>query len=145
MVERLESLRWPGLTARILDRVLDPDGGSMKQLLSSGLMLVASCSAFAQSNKATFSGEIMDKQCAQMASHENMMKTEGAKDAKECTLACVKNGGTFALLDPQSKKVYPIDDEKKVREYAGERVQITGVYDQDADLLHIKTIARGHQ
>ena len=86
----------------------------------------------------------MDKQCAQMGSHENMMKTEGAKDAKECTLACVKNGGSFALLDTQTKKVYPIDDEKKVREYAGEHVQITGNYDQDADVLQVKAVTRAH-
>ena len=113
----------------------------MKRISFLTVLLAASSSVFAQ-DKNTFSGEIMDKQCAQMGSHENMMKTEGAKDAKECTLACIKNGGSFVLLDPQTKKVYPIDDEKKVREYAGERVQITGSYDQGADVLHIKTITR---
>jgi Protein of unknown function (DUF5818) len=117
-------------------------GGFMKQISLLTLLLAASSSVFAQDKSGTFSGEIMDKQCAQMGSHENMMKTEGAKDAKECTLACVKNGGSFVLLDPQTKKVYRIDDEKKVREYAGERVQITGNYDQDTDVLHIKTITR---
>jgi len=87
----------------------------------------------------------MDKQCAQMSSHENMMKPEGAKNAKECTLACVKNGGSFALMDRQSKKVYQIDDSKKVHDFAGEQVQITGSYDENADVLHIKTITRASQ
>lgn len=97
-----------------------------------------------QNKNSTFTGEIMDKQCAQMGSHENMMKAEGAKDAKECTLACVKNGDSFALLDPQTKKVYSIEDSARVREYAGERVQITGDYDQNLAVLHVKTITRAH-
>ena len=114
----------------------------MKQISLLTLLLAASSYVFTQDKGGTFAGEIMDKQCAQMGSHDNMMKTEGAKDAKECTLACVKNGGSFVLFDPQTKKVYRIDDEKKVREYAGERVQITGDYDKDADVLHITTITR---
>ena len=114
----------------------------MKQISLLTLLLAASSYAFTQDKGGTFSGEIMDKQCAQMGSHDNMMKTEGAKNAKECTLACVKNGASFVLFDPQTKKVYAIDDEKKVREYAGERVQITGDYDKDADVLHNKTITR---
>ncbi len=116
----------------------------MKQLSTLTLFFAATLTLCAKDNKRTFTGEIMDKQCAEMASHDNMMKTEGAKNAKECTLACVKNGGSFALLDTQTKKVYPIDDEKRVREYAGQRVQISGKYDQDADVLHIDTIASVH-
>ena len=116
----------------------------MKQISTLTLFFAVTSTLIAQDNKRTFTGEIMDQQCAQMGSHENMMKTEGAKDAKECTLACVKNGGSFALLDTQTKKVYKIDDEKKVREYAGERVQISGKYDQGADVLHVDTIARAH-
>jgi hypothetical protein len=104
--------------------------------------LAAGSSAFAQDKNGTFTGEIMDKQCAQMASHDDMMKSEGASNAKDCALACVKKGDSFALMDPQTKKVYVIDDEKKVREYAGERVQITGSYDEDTAVLRVKTIVR---
>jgi hypothetical protein len=115
----------------------------MKHISIFGFLLMAGLSAFAAQNKGgTFSGEIMDKQCAQMGSHENMMKSEGANNTKECTLACVKSGDTFALLDPQTKKVYAIDNENKVREYAGERVEIKGDYDETTDVLHVKSIAR---
>jgi hypothetical protein len=42
--------------------------------------------------------------------------------------------GSFApLLDSQRKTVYSIEDEKKAREYAGERVQITGWHPPDQD------------
>lgn len=105
------------------------------------MVLTLTSLAFAQNKRGTFAGEIMDKQCAQMQSHENMMKAQGAKDAKDCTLKCVKNGDMFALFDPESKKVYPIDDEKKVREFAGRRVRITGSYDRDAEILHVKSIS----
>jgi hypothetical protein len=113
----------------------------MKQIAIFGLLLVSASLAFAQNTSGTFTGEIMDKQCAQMGSHENMMKAQGAKDAKECTLACVKSGDKFALLDPATKKVYLIDNDKKVRQYAGQKVQITGTYDDDAGVLQVKSIA----
>lgn len=112
----------------------------MKNLVFSALALVIATSAFARSKSGTFTGEIMDKQCAQMQSHANMMKAEGARDARDCTLKCVRNGDSFALFDPQTKKVYPIEDEKKVREYAGQRVAISGTYDENADILHVKSI-----
>src|SRR5436305_14656962 len=116
----------------------------MKQTLPIAILLVLTPYAFAQSKSGTFTGEIMDKQCAQMGSHENMMKAQGAKDAKECTLACVKSGDKFALFDSATKKVYLIDNEKKVREYAGQRVQITGTYDDDSGTLQVKSIAPAH-
>jgi hypothetical protein len=112
----------------------------MKLALSLTLIFMSSPLLFAQKGN-TFEGELMDKQCAQMGSHENMMEAEHAKSAKECALACVKSGDSFALLDPSTKKVYVIEDEKKVRPFAGQHVRITGNYDQDAQILHVKTIS----
>jgi hypothetical protein len=116
----------------------------MKQTIPTAILFVVAPFAFGQTNGHTFTGEIMDKQCAQMGSHENMMKAEGAKDAKECALACVKNGDKFVLFDSDSKKVYVIDNDKKVREYAGQRVQITGNYDDGTETLQVKTITPAH-
>lgn len=104
------------------------------------MILMSSPLLFAQKGNM-FEGEIMDKQCAQMGSHENMMAAEHAKSPKECALACVKGGDSFALLDSSSKKVYVIEDDKKVRPFAGQRVRITGKYDEDAQSLHVKTIS----
>jgi hypothetical protein len=114
--------------------------GDMKQRAPTAILLVMAPFAFAQTKGQTFTGEIMDKQCAQMQSHENMMKSVGANNARECTLACVKNGDKFVLFDRDAKKVYVIDDEKKVREYAGQRVQITGTYDDSTESLQVKII-----
>jgi hypothetical protein len=113
----------------------------MKQTLPIAILLVLTPYAFAQSKGHTFTGEIMDKQCAQMGSHENMMAAMGAKNAKDCTLACAKNGDKLVLFDSDAKKVYVIEDDKKVRQYAGQRVQVTGTYDDTTDTLQVKTIA----
>ena len=116
----------------------------MKPLLVLSLLLTAGCTGFAASKSGTFTGEIMDRACAKMGSHENMMQAEGTKSAKECTLACIKNGDKFALFDSSTKKVYPIDDDKKVQAFAGQRVQISGSYDDKADVLRVDSIAAAH-
>ena len=113
----------------------------MKQKLIATLLACTAALAFGKSKSGTFTGEIMDKMCAQMNSHDTMMKSEGASNAKDCTLKCVKDGGSFALLDTSSKKVYPLEDTKQVREYAGQKVEISGTYDDDADVLHVKSIS----
>jgi Protein of unknown function (DUF5818) len=112
----------------------------MKQTLPT-ILLVLAPFAFAQSKGHTFTGEIMDKQCAQMGSHENMMKGEGAKNARECALACAKNGDKLVLFDSDAKKVYVIEVDNKVRQYAGQRVQVTGTYDDSTETLQVKTVA----
>jgi len=97
--------------------------------------------SFLAAKDGVFTGEVMDRQCAQMGSHDNMMKGMGAKDARECTLTCTKNGDSFALLDASSKRAYVIDDGNKVRSYAGKRVQITGSYDEASQTLHVNNVA----
>src|SRR5579875_1639803 len=114
--------------------------GNMRHAAGISLLLLATFAGLAKGKDSSFTGEIMDKMCAQMNSHDNMMKSEGATNARDCTLKCVKDGGSFALYDPANKKVYPLEDTKQVRQYAGERVQITGTYDSDSDVLHVKSI-----
>lgn len=48
-------------------------------------------------------------------------------DEKACTLMCVKNG-KFVLADRDHKVVYQLDrvGQEKAREFAGQRVKITG-------------------
>jgi hypothetical protein len=53
-------------------------------------LVLATMSFGAQKESSTFTGEIMDSECAKVGSHEMMMKKEGAKNATQCTLACVK-------------------------------------------------------
>jgi hypothetical protein len=88
----------------------------------------------------TFTGQIMDSQCADMGSHDNMMKGEHASNAKECAIACVKKGGKYALYDPTAKKAYALDNQKKAGAFAGQSVTITGKLDSSSDSIHISEI-----
>ena len=67
----------------------------------------------------TFTGEIMDSQCAMNSSHAEMLKKEGMGDKdsndpmvkKMCTQNCVKMGGKYVLFNATDKTVYELDDQ----------------------------------
>jgi hypothetical protein len=96
----------------------------MRQSLFVTVLCVAAGLGAARAADHTFSGEIMDSQCVQMGSHDNMMKSEGAKNAKECAIACVKSGGKYAFYDPAAKRTYQLDNQKKAGDYAGQKVTV---------------------
>jgi len=89
----------------------------------------------------TFTGEIMDSQCAMMGSHEKMEKMKGMPDdSKMCTLKCVEMGGKFVLYDAATKTTYQLDDQEKPKEFAGQKVKVTGTYDKATKTLHVESI-----
>jgi hypothetical protein len=69
-----------------------------------------------------------------------MMKGENAHNAKECTMSCVKKGGTYALYDAAGKQAYKLDNQKKAAAFAGQKVTVTGTYDTGSDSIHVATI-----
>jgi hypothetical protein len=71
-------------------------------------------------------GEIMDSRCAIEGSHEKMMRQNGLKNAKDCTLKCAKKGWSFVLIDPEAKTVYQLDDQQRPEPFAGQRVRVSG-------------------
>lgn len=85
-------------------------------------------------------GEIMDSRCAIDGSHDKMMRQNGTKNAKDCTLQCAKTGGSFVLIDPETKTVYQLDDQQKPERFAGQRVRISGTYDEPSKTMHIESI-----
>ena len=97
-----------------------------------------------QTKKATtnvFTGEIMDSQCAAMSGHEMMMKDENAKDAKDCTVRCVQDGGKYVLYDARTKKAYSLDDQAKAKEFAGQNVKVEGTVDKNGKTIHVTGIS----
>jgi hypothetical protein len=107
-------------------------GGSL------ALFLLSLGFAGAQGN--TFTGEIMDSQCAKSGSHQEMMSKHAIKTEKACTLGCVKMGGKFVLYDPATKTTYQLDDQKKPEKFAGEKVTVTGKYDESSKTIHVSKI-----
>src|SRR5450432_4130419 len=91
----------------------------------------------------TFTGEIMDSQCASMGTHDSIMKQENAKDARMCTQKCVQVGGQYVLYDVTSKSTFQLDDQQKPGDYAGKKVTVTGSYDATAKMIHVEKLQPG--
>jgi hypothetical protein len=87
----------------------------------------------------SFTGEIMDNECAAQGSHDAMSQKEGFKSAKDCTLGCVKAGGQFVLY-ASNKTTYQLDDQEKPSDYAGQKVTIIGTYDGATKTIHVQSI-----
>jgi hypothetical protein len=109
--------------------------------MKKSLLIFALSTAAAFAADKTFTGEVMDSQCADMASHDNMMKGEGAHNAKECSIACVKKGGTYALYVAADKQAYKLDNQKKAAAIAGQKVTVTGSVSSAGDTIKVATIA----
>jgi hypothetical protein len=106
------------------------------------LALVICSIGFTAAKDMTYSGEIMDSQCAKMGSHETMMKKEGIPTEKQCTLGCIKMGGKFVLFNATTKTVYQLDDQQKPMDFAGEKVKVTGTLDKATTTIHVTNIAK---
>lgn len=67
-------------------------------------------------------GYISDSSCG-------LKHQPGMGDDKSCTLMCVKGGSKFVLADRDNKVVYRLDKtgQEKAREFAGQKVKVTGV------------------
>ncbi|SRR5229473_771771 len=103
---------------------------------------------FALAKDKTFTGEIMDSQCAKNSSHAMMLKKEGMgdKDSNDlmvkqmCTKNCVKMGGKYVLYDAAKKAVYELDDQQKPEALAGQKVKVTGTLDSATKTIHVTDI-----
>lgn len=111
---------------------------------SLGLLLAVflTIAASTASDTQVFTGEVMDVQCAMLRSHDMMKQQEGAKDAEECTQACLRKGGKLVLYDPASQKVYQLDEQQKFMQYAGLRVKVTGSYNDSDRTIHVENVER---
>jgi hypothetical protein len=89
-------------------------------VLSMALAVPMSSNAQKNSREKTLVGYISDNHCG-------LKHMDGMESDKACVLMCVANG-KFVLADRVHKKVYQLDKvgQDKAREFAGERVKITG-------------------
>jgi hypothetical protein len=120
--------------------MIQSEGEKMKKLvlsIAAGLLLAP---GFAAAKDTTFSGEIMDSQCAKGGGHESMFKKEGTDDPKACTLACVKAGGKFVLFDAATNTYHMLDNQTKPRPFAGQKVDINGTLNKASNTIHVTDI-----
>lgn len=93
-------------------------------VLSLSMLSAVAITAPAQKAKAkaepkTVIGYISDSSCG--------LQHMAGMNEKDCTLMCAKNG-KFVLADRDQKVVYQLDSvgQQKAREFAGQKVKITG-------------------
>jgi hypothetical protein len=91
----------------------------------------------------SFSGEIMDSQCAQLGSHEKMMAEHNFTTALQCALFCARAqapAGRFVLFDKAKNRIYSLDNQEQAELYASEKVTISGNYDAASKTIQIAKI-----
>ena len=114
----------------------------MIRLIASASLVTALLTVTLAAQKAqTFSGEIMDQQCALLGGHSAMMNQ--GESAKDCANRCVSIGGKYVLFDSANKTIYQLDDQKKAQPFAGAKVKITGSYDTSSKTIHVANIQSG--
>jgi hypothetical protein len=106
-------------------------------IVSSSLLTVSLAAQKAQ----TYTGEIMDQQCALLGGHTAMMNQ--GESPKDCANRCVSIGGKYVLFDGANKMVYQLDDQKKAQSFAGAKVKVTGTYDTPSKTIHVANIQAG--
>jgi hypothetical protein len=113
-------------------------------LVGSLMLLTVSLAA---PKDSTYSGEIMDSQCAKNGSHDAMLKKEGMekmigdpKAGQMCTANCVKMGSKYVLYNAAKKTVYQLDDQQKPEQFAGQKVTVTGTLDKATKTVHVSSI-----
>jgi hypothetical protein len=106
-------------------------------IVSSSLLTVRLAAQKAQ----TYTGEIMDQQCALLGGHTAMMNQ--GESAKDCANRCASIGGKYVLFDGANKTVYQLDDQKKAQGFAGAKVKVTGTYDTSSKTIHVANIQPG--
>ncbi len=83
----------------------------------------------------------MDSQCAGMGGHDPAgYKMTNTNNPKDCTLACVKMGGKFVLYNAAKKATYQLDDQEKPKDFAGQKVKVTGTYDRATKTIRVERI-----
>jgi Protein of unknown function (DUF5818) len=97
---------------------------------------VASVQAGDKAGDKTIVGYISDSMCG--LDHSAMK----IGDDKTCTLKCVEGGAKFVLADHAHKVVYALDDavQEQAREFAGQKVTVTGQVDAKAKTIHVTMI-----
>jgi hypothetical protein len=91
----------------------------------------------------SFSGEVMDSQCAQLGSHEKMMAEHNFTTTLQCALFCARAqtpASKFVLFDKSKNRIYLLDNQEQAELYASEKVTISGNYDAGSKTIQITSI-----
>lgn len=94
----------------------------MRKAIFASVFSVCALAGVAQAK--TFTGDIMDSDCAKTGSHAQMEKAHNITSDAACTKACVQMGAKYVLY--MNGKAYNLDDQTKPADFAGQKVKVTG-------------------
>jgi len=83
----------------------------------------------------TFIGVVTDTMCGAKP-HTSMMKD---KTDAECTKICARGANQYALYDGTA--VMKLSDQKTSEKFAGQKVRVTGTYDEKSKVLKVVSIS----
>ena len=98
----------------------------LASLLMAGALLAAAA------GPQTFTGVITDSMCGKDHSAMNV------KPDSKCVTECVKAGAKYALYHGES--VYILSDQKEPKKFAGQKVKITGTYNEATKILQVDSM-----
>ena len=87
----------------------------------------------------SFTGVISDGQCAGKGSHKEIMKKAKVNTAANCVKGCARRYG-YVLVDAAAKKVYKLNDQQRLANFAAKRVKIKGELDQSTQTIYVSSI-----
>jgi len=96
--------------------------------------LAIAATIFAEPSRE-FSGVITDTMCGAKP-HSSMMKD---KSDTECVRICARGSFGYALLSGGS--VMKLSNQKTLEKYAGQKVRVTGAYDEKSKTIRVVSIA----
>lgn len=115
------------------ERDIQKERAVIKILITSCLVAVAVATT---SGQQTFTGVVTDSMCAN-ADHSVMRM--GPTDA-ECTVACVfAHDSSYVLFD--GDEAYGLSDQRTPREFAGQKVTVTGTLNAETRTIEVDSIA----
>ena len=97
------------------------------------LFLVGAFTLAAAQEEQRWEAHVTDEMCGK----EHMMD---GMTHPECAIACVEMGAALQLYVEADDAVYSVDGQKKVEEFAGQDVTVTGVLSEDQTTVTVHSI-----
>lgn len=95
------------------------------------LIVVFVAAGYSTDAPKTFTGVVTDTMCGS-GPHSDMMKD---KTDAECVRACARGANQYALFDGTT--VMKLSDQKTPAKYAGQRVRVTGSYNEKSKTIKV--------
>jgi hypothetical protein len=92
----------------------------------------------AEPSAQTWTGWFSDKRCAKTPAAGESVRPNGT----DCVKKCLHEGSTPVFLSEQTNALYDVQDHAAVKDDVGYRVEVTGVVDEKANTIAVRSVKR---